>query len=103
MNTRHASPQARPATRPALSGADDSTGPVGIVPLLTVDEVAQRKHYSVETVRRWIRHGRLPAVRMEGGRRLLVEQSAVERLFVPVGPVTTDIDLDDFIEEATAS
>jgi len=35
--------------------------------LLTVDEVAERVKVNPETVRRWIKSGRLPAVRPAGG------------------------------------
>lgn len=43
---------------------------------LTVEQVAEHLGVSIETVRRWIRTGRLRAVRI--GRAWLIKQAAVE-------------------------
>jgi excisionase family DNA binding protein len=44
---------------------------------MTTDEVADEWGRNVETVRRWIRNGHLPAHRTPGGRTLLVKRSDV--------------------------
>lgn len=45
---------------------------------MTTAEVATQWGRNVETVRRWIRDGQLPAHRTPGGRTLLVKRSDVE-------------------------
>lgn len=46
--------------------------------LLTVDQVARRLQVHPETIRRWIRDGRLKAVKLSPGFR--IRESEVERL-----------------------
>jgi excisionase family DNA binding protein len=48
--------------------------------LLTVDEVAERVKVNPETVRRWIKSGRLPAVRAAGG-PYRIHSTDLDRLF----------------------
>lgn len=42
---------------------------------MTTAEVAQQWGRNIETVRRWIRDGQLPANRLPGGRTLLIRRS----------------------------
>lgn len=48
---------------------------------MTTDEVAEEWSRNVETIRRWIRDGHLPATRTPGGRTLMVKRSDVIRAF----------------------
>ena len=49
----------------------------GTVPYLTVSEAATRLRCEPSAVRKWIRDGRLPAVRTPGGRILVAEPDLV--------------------------
>ncbi len=86
------SSQARPAARPALSDAV-----VVHVALLTVTEAADVLRCSAKSVRRLITEGRLPAIKIAGSRLIRIEQTAIERLLEPLGPVAADLDLGAFI------
>ncbi len=52
--------------------------------LLTPEEVAEYLKVHVETVRLWIRSGRLPAFRLGGLRALRIRRNDVDRLLLPV-------------------
>jgi excisionase family DNA binding protein len=97
MKPRPSSSQARPAAHPALSGAVVSTGSVVAAPLLTISEVAHALRCSTRSVHRLISTGRLPAIKVAGSRLVRIEQTALERLLEPVGPVLADLDLEAFI------
>lgn len=53
--------------------------------LLTVKDVAALMQVAVSTVRRWIRHGELPAYRV-GQRRLVIRRDDLASLIQPIRP-----------------
>ncbi len=53
---------------------------------LSPEEVAQRLGVNVQTVRVWIRSGKLPASRLAGRRVLRIRESDIEALLEPVDP-----------------
>lgn len=61
-----------------LSGREDV--------FLTPDDVAQRLSVNVQTVRAWIRSGKLPASRLAGNRVLRVRESDIATVLEPVDP-----------------
>jgi excisionase family DNA binding protein len=65
-------------TRPAV--VEDHQNPPD-PEFLTVPEVAARCRTSEETVRRWLRQGRLPSTGV--GRRRLVRRADLDRLLTP--------------------
>lgn len=54
--------------------------------LVTADEVAELLKVTPVTVRRWVKNGRLPAVRLAGLRALRFRFADVVALRVPVEP-----------------
>lgn len=62
--------------RPPAEGAPND--------LLTPEEVAEYLKVHVETIRLWIRSGRLPAFRLGGLRALRIRRSDVDALLLPV-------------------
>jgi len=62
--------------------------------LMTVPEVARALRCTEGTVRHWIRTGRLPAIRVRGGRQYRIRVVDVlafaEGLAIPVAPLTPD-------------
>jgi excisionase family DNA binding protein len=67
----------------------ETGGAPAVVPalerLLTPEEVADHLKVHVQTVRAWIRSGRLPARRVAGLRALRVRATDVEALLEPLG------------------
>jgi excisionase family DNA binding protein len=55
--------------------------------LLTITEVADQYRVSRMTVGRWVKAGRLPAIRLAGLRALRVRREDVEAIAVPIEPV----------------
>ncbi len=66
------------AKRPSVSDRSQS--------FLTPEDVAQRLGVNVQTVRAWIRSGKLPASRLAGRRVLRIRESDVEAVLEPVNP-----------------
>ena len=52
--------------------------------LLTATEVADQYRVSRMTVSRWVKAGRLPAIRLAGGNRMRFRREDVEAIAVPV-------------------
>jgi excisionase family DNA binding protein len=61
-----------PSTTDSGPDVSASTGPNGSGDWLTTDQVAEEFGFHRETIRRWIRSGRLPAKRDAGGRTLWI-------------------------------
>ncbi len=68
----------RYARRPSDAPARDA--------FLTPEEVAERLQVNVQTVRAWIRSGKLPASRLAGRRVLRIRESDIEAVLEPVDP-----------------
>ncbi len=58
----------------------------GPVKLYSPEEVAEYLHVHVQTVRSWIRSGKLPAVRLAGRRDLRVRETDLGAVLEPVDP-----------------
>jgi excisionase family DNA binding protein len=61
-------------------GSTDNDRPEASNPFLTVAEVAEHYRTSERTVQRWIREGKLPAVRVPGGRNYRINKADVEAI-----------------------
>lgn len=59
-------------------GSPDTTRPESSNPFLTVAEVAAHYRTTDRTVQRWIREGKLPAVRVPGGRSYRINKADIE-------------------------
>jgi excisionase family DNA binding protein len=63
------------------------TSPAGRTDVfLSPEDVAERLGVNVQTVRAWIRSGKLPASRLAGRRVLRVREADIERVLEPVDP-----------------
>ncbi|HMO95802.1 MAG TPA: helix-turn-helix domain-containing protein [Tepidiformaceae bacterium] len=62
----------------------ETTRPIDV--FLSPETVAQRLGVNVQTVRAWIRSGKLPASRLAGRRVLRIRESDIEAVLEPVDP-----------------
>ncbi len=76
----------------ARSQPSAATGPASFADerLYSPEEAAEVLGVHVQTVRSWIRSGRLPASRLAGQRALRIRASDLESLLEPVDPSTLD-------------
>ena len=65
---------------------DQATATEGTEEFLSPEDVARRLDVNVQTVRTWIRSGKLPASRLAGGRILRVREADIEAILEPVDP-----------------
>ena len=65
---------------------EQASAPSGPSEFLSPEDIARRLDVNVQTVRAWIRSGKLPASRLAGGRILRVREADLEAIFEPVDP-----------------
>jgi excisionase family DNA binding protein len=66
--------------------AREQASPGGSSEFLSPEDIARRLDVNVQTVRAWIRSGKLPASRLAGGRILRVRESDLCAILEPVDP-----------------